>query len=189
MTKHFALTAAIFEGSLTVVAVFLGWLVGQPPLRTFRLDIYHAVLGVAATAPPLGLFWLCLKLPLKPLEAIRHVLDETILPLMRNCRMVELAIIAGLAGLGEEMLFRGVIQAAVAELVGGTPGVWLGLLTAAALFGLVHPITPTYAVMAAAIGLYLGWLWLACGNLLVPIVTHAAYDFLALVYMLKVRRT
>ena len=32
---------------------------------------------------------------------------------------------------------------------------------------------------------YLGWLWLASDNLLVPIVTHAAYDFAALVYLLR----
>ena len=30
------------------------------------------------------------------------------------------------------------------------------------------------------------WLWLASGNLLVPIVAHGAYDFAALVYLLHV---
>jgi len=60
-------------------------------------------------------------------------------------------------------------------------------LIASVLFGLFHPITPTYAALAAAIGLYLGWLWLACGNLLTPIVTHALYDFLALAYLVKLR--
>jgi membrane protease YdiL (CAAX protease family) len=187
MTKHFALTAAIFEGGLTVVAIALGWLLGQPPLRTFHLDFRHAALGIAATLPPLGLFWLCLKLPLPPLEAITRILDETLVPLMRDCRLVELAIIAALAGLGEEMLFRGVIQAAVAEEIGGPHGVWLGLVIAAVLFGLLHPITPTYAFLAGLIGLYLGWLWLAYGNLLVPVVVHAAYDFFALLYVVKMR--
>ena len=54
------------------------------------------------------------------------------------------------------------------------------------LFGAVHLITGTYGIIAAAIGLYLGLLWVASGNLLVPIVTHAAYDFVALVYLLRV---
>ena len=109
------------------------------------------------------------------------------MPLFRNCRFLELAVIAALAGLGEEMLFRGLIQAAVAERIGGPCGVWLGLLMAAVLFGLLHPITPTYAVLAGSIGLYLGWLWLACGNLLAPIVAHGTYDFVALLYLVKVR--
>jgi hypothetical protein len=185
--KHFALTAAIFEGSLAVVAVGLGWLVGQPPLRTFRLDLYQAAWGVAAALPPLALFWLCLKCPLRPFETIARILDQMVLPLFRDCRLMELAVIAALAGIGEEMLFRGVIQAVVAQQIGGPRGMWWGLLVAAALFGLLHPVTPTYAVLAALIGLYLGWLWLAWGNLLLPIITHGSYDFLALWYLLRAR--
>ena len=34
-------------------------------------------------------------------------------------------------------------------------------------------------------GLLLGGLWIATGNLLVPIVAHAVYDFLALVWLVK----
>jgi hypothetical protein len=185
--KHFALSAAIFEGSLAVVAVGLGWLVGQPPLQTLRLDPYHAALGVAAALPPLVLFWLCLRCPLRPFARITRLLDEMVLPLFRDCGLGELAVIAALAGIGEETLFRGVIQAAVAQHIGGPPGVWLGLLVAAVLFGLLHPVTPTYAVMAGVIGLYLGWLWLVWGNLLLPIITHGVYDFVALLYLLRIR--
>ena len=39
-------------------------------------------------------------------------------------------------------------------------------------------------MLAGLIGIYLGWLLAATDNLLVPIVAHAAYDFLALVYLL-----
>jgi membrane protease YdiL (CAAX protease family) len=35
--------------------------------------------------------------------------------------------------------------------------------------------------------LYLGWLWLASGNLLAPIITHGLYDFLALAYLTRRR--
>ena len=112
-----------------------------------------------------------------------------LVPLFRECRLLDLAVISALAGLGEEMLFRGVVQQAVADWVDGERGIWVGLALAALLFGLVHMITPTYAVLAGLIGLYLGWIWIATDrNLLVPIVTHAAYDFLALVYLVKVRK-
>ena len=107
--------------------------------------------------------------------------------MFRGCRLAELALIAALAGIGEEMLFRGVIQPAVAGAIGGPHGVWLGLLIAAILFGSLHPITLTYALLAGLIGLYLGWIWLASGNLLTPMVTHGVYDFLALAYLVKVR--
>jgi uncharacterized protein len=185
--KYFALTAAAFEGSLVGVAMILGWLLGQPPLRTFRFGFQDSALAVAATLPPLALFWLCLKMPWRPFRTIAQIVDETLVPLFHDCGIAQLLIIATLAGVGEEIFFRGVLQAAVADEVGGPRGDWLGLLIAAFLFGLLHPITPTYAVLAGLIGLYLGWLWLVSGNLLMPILVHGLYDFIALTYLVKTR--
>jgi uncharacterized protein len=186
--KHFPLMAALFEGCLTPVAIGLGWLLGTPPLATlFHFTARDALLGVAAALPPLGLFWLCLICPWRPFAEIARITVETIVPLFRNCGLAQLAIIAALAGLGEETLFRGVVQAGAAQEIGGPYGVWIGLLVAAVLFGLLHLITPTYGILAGLIGLYLGWLWLATGNLLTPIVTHGTYDLLALVYLAKLR--
>jgi hypothetical protein len=51
-------------------------------------------------------------------------------PLFRDCRLVELAIVAALAKIGEEMLFRGVIQSVAAAEIGGQRGVRLALLLA-----------------------------------------------------------
>ena len=183
--NHFAFTAAAFEGSLVAVAVVLGWLFGLPPLKTFRPDLHDAGVALVATLPPLALFWACLKTPWKPLKRISEILDETIVPLFRECDYVQFVIIAILAGVGEEMLFRGIVQACIAEMVGGAYGIWIGLFAAAVLFGLLHLVTPTYAVLAAVIGFYFGWLWLVVGNLLVPILVHSVYDFVALVYLVK----
>ena len=170
------------------MAIGLGWLLGTPPLATlFHFDGRDALLGFAAALPPLGLFWFCLVCPWRPFAETAKITVETLVPLFRRCGLAQLAIIAALAGLGEETLFRGVIQAGTAQEIGGHYGAWLALLAAAILFGLLHLITPTYGVLAGLIGLYLGWLWLVSGNLLTPIVTHGAYDFLALVYLAKVK--
>jgi len=185
--KHVPLMTAVFEGGLTPAAIALGWLLGSPPLATFHFDWRDSLLGVAATLPPLGLFWLCLVCPWRPFAEIARITVETLVPLFRDCQLMQLAIIAALAGVGEEMLFRGVVQAASAQEIGGPYGVWLGLLIAAVLFGLLHSITPTYAILTGLVGLYLGGLWLACGNLLTPIVAHGAYDFVALLYLARVR--
>lgn len=56
-----------------------------------------------------------------------------------------------------------------------------GLIGSSVLFGLVHAITPLYALLAMGVSIYLG-LFLDYGgerNLLTPIVIHTAYDFLA----------
>ncbi|MCE5269280.1 MAG: CPBP family intramembrane metalloprotease [Planctomycetaceae bacterium] len=187
--KRFAATAALFEGGLAVLAIALGWLLGQPATAAFHLNLRDTVIGLVATLPPLVAFCLCLKCPIQPLQEVARIVDELIVPLFRDCSILQLAIISALAGLGEEMLFRGVIQTAVAAEIGGPHGPWLGLLVAAMLFGLLHPMTPTYALLATLIGAYLGWLLIATGNLLVPVITHAVYDFLALLYFLRWRDT
>ncbi len=186
--KPFPLTAAIFEGSLVLIAIGLGRWLGRSALTTLSINSTGMLLGLAGTLPPLGLFWLCLKCPLRPFRRIARIVDELLVPLFEGCSLAELAVISALAGLGEEVLFRGVVQAAVADKIGGAPGVYLGLFVAAALFGLLHFITPSYAVMAGLIGLYLGWIWLLSGNLLAPIIVHGVYDFLALVWVTRRRK-
>lgn len=109
------------------------------------------------------------------------------LSMARALRIVQLAVIAAMAGLGEEMIFRGVVQAALANWLGDGAGPWIALLAAAVLFGLLHTVTPTYALLAGLIGLYLGWLWMVTDNLLVPVVVHGLDDFVALVYLVKTR--
>jgi len=185
---YFVLVAVLFEGGLIGVAVLLGWLLGHAPWPKIQWTVQGAAWGVAASLPLMALLLACVKLPLRPWAGVRRVIEKLLVPLFRDCNAVELAVISILAGLGEEMLFRGVLQEAVAGWIGGQAGVWVGLALVSALFGLVHLITPSYGVLAGLIGLYLGWLWIHTGNLLVPITTHAAYDFLALVYLTRRER-
>lgn len=86
--------------------------------------------------------------------------------------------------MSEEAFFRGAIQGSLADRVNV---IWAVVL-ASALFGAAHLITWTYALFAAFIGAYLGWLWIWTGNLLTPMITHADYDFVALVYFFRFRR-
>jgi membrane protease YdiL (CAAX protease family) len=97
---------------------------------------------------------------------------------------ITLVLISLLAGLGEEMLFRGVLQGFAARWLGPT----VGLVIGSALFGLLHPITWTYGLLATGLGLYLGVVWLVSDNLLVVVIAHALYDFLVLVYLLRIQR-
>lgn len=178
------LPAVAFEGALAVLAVFLGWLIGRNPLQSMHWVAADAGLAAAAALIPLAILIPCIFYPVGPLSALLRTVEETLVPLFAGCGILDLAIISLLAGLGEEMLFRPIVQQSLAELIGGP---WMGLVGAAVLFALAHWITTTYAVIAGLIGLYLGWLWMVTGNLLVPIVTHAVYDFVVLVYLVKIR--
>ncbi len=182
---NFAVTAALFEGGLAIFALSLGWAFDIPPMASFRWSWIDFGWGVAATIPPLGLLGLCLYLPWRPFQRILRLLNQTILPLFRECRLIEIAMISVLAGLGEEMLFRPIVQEGLAHWIGSPYGTVLGLIAAATIFGLLHGMTVTYAILAGVIGLYLGSIWLLTGNLLVPITVHALYDFLALAALTK----
>jgi membrane protease YdiL (CAAX protease family) len=181
------LPAVGFEGALAVLAVVLGWLIGRNPLATLHWSIADLGLSVAATLIPLLVLIPCVVWPIGPFAELLRVVEELLLPLFSGCRLIDLAIISALAGIGEEALFRPIVQVSIAELVGGSAGPWVGLAGAAVLFAAAHWITTTYAVVAGLIGLYLGWLWMVTGNLLVPMTTHAVYDFVVIAYLVKFR--
>ncbi|MCA1686202.1 MAG: CPBP family intramembrane metalloprotease [Planctomycetia bacterium] len=105
-------------------------------------------------------------------------------PALAGCGWPDLALIAVAAGVGEEMLFRGVIQGALARPLGPIAAV----AAAGAVFGLFHPVSTAYVVVAGLLGAYLGLVWLATGNLLAAMVAHAVYDFVALLALLHDHR-
>jgi len=181
------LFAVAFEGGLGLVAVGLGWLLGDPPALRIHWTLEGSLYGFLATIPLALGIWLCMKSPWRPFQQLLDLLNEKVVPLFDGCQIWEFAGIALFAGFGEEMLFRGIIQNALSNLFEPGVGSLIGLVGASLLFGLLHWLTLTYAILAALIGLYLGGVWIATGNLLVPAVVHAAYDFWALVYLVKIR--
>jgi membrane protease YdiL (CAAX protease family) len=175
--------AAGFEGCLFVLALLLGWWLELPPLAHWEWDPIAAIVGMAAVLPLLVFYWLGMRWPLGPLRRIKHFLEEFVRSFFRPLTPLDLALIALLAGLGEEALFRAVVQEYLARWLGP----WPGLLLASGLFGLAHCVTLTYALVAALVGLYLGGLWLLTGNLLSVVLTHAVYDFVVLVLLCRGR--
>jgi hypothetical protein len=172
------------EGGLALLAMAIGWLLSRPPLEQISWTWAAAGQGIVATVPMVGLLILMVRWPVGPLRSLLELVERQLVPSLRNCKLADLALISLAAGVGEELMFRGVLQTWLAQSTGNT---WLAVVVAAALFGAAHPISLTYAAVAALIGVYLGWLFVASGNLLAPIVTHAAYDFVALVMLLRVR--
>ena len=67
----------------------------------------------------------------------------------------------------------------------GCLATWGALAAASVLFGVVHYVSTTYAVLATLMGAYLGVLWLVSENLVTPILVHALYDLVVLVYLLR----
>lgn len=161
--------AGLIEGGLALGALAVGWCVSISPVEHLSWSWLAVGWGIFAAIPTFLVFYLTYRFPVGPLQRIRDFLSRELAPSLSNLRWYDLILLAMLAGLAEELLFRGLLQA------------WITPLGANLLFGLVHWITPLYALVAFAIGSYLSWLmtWTEPDNLLTPIVTHALHDYLA----------
>ncbi len=164
------------ESVLVFVALGLGHLGGVSPIEHLRLDAASVVLGAAGALPMLGILLWCLRTTWGPMRRLVALVEERLGPYLANASAGGILLLALLAGVGEELLFRGVIQGWLAERA----PLWLAIAAASLLFGVGHWLSASYAVMASLIGAYFGILFLLSGNLLAPMVAHAAYDVVAL---------
>ncbi|MDC0325509.1 CPBP family intramembrane metalloprotease, partial [bacterium] len=87
------------------------------------------------------------------------------------------------AGIGEEVLFRAVIQGGLQS----TLGIPVAIAISAFIFGVCHALTRFYLILATIMGIYLSLVWISTGQLLGPIITHAVYDFIVLVWYFRLR--
>jgi membrane protease YdiL (CAAX protease family) len=171
-------TAGTLQGGIVLVALGLGWFSGTLPLQSMSWDLSAVAVGSLAILPMLG----CLTFATKLRRLVRDLLGRP----LSLCRWYDLVLLAALAGFGEELLFRGVLQPWLGRI-----HPWVGIIGANLIFGALHALTPAYAVFATAFGLYLSWLYVGYDepNLARPIVAHALYDYVAfLIIVREVRR-
>jgi hypothetical protein len=160
-----------------LLAVAMGWnawrqLDLQTSLTTWSLA--DVSLGILAAMPPL------LVIPLLEwrvdrympgLRGLRQSIHLVLAPLVGRMRFAEVLAISALAGVSEEVFFRGVLQREI------------GVILASVVFGLFHAVSLPYVLWAAAVGGYLGCLAQWHGNLSAPIVAHTMIDIVGLLYI------
>lgn len=184
--KRFFNHACLFEAALILVALVLGWIANINPFANLYYSQSALIYGVIGTIPLLLLFLTLEQLNITSVKAIRDMLLQTLVPGLKQCNWADLLVLSAIAGISEELLFRGVLQPWL-ENAWGMPA---GLLVSNLIFGLVHAITPLYLALATVVGMYLG-LALDYGgerNLLTPILIHGLYDFLALSILMRAYR-
>lgn len=107
-------------------------------------------------------------------NGVRAVYHELLLPVFGRLDATAIVVIGSAAGLGEEWLFRGVLQPAI------------GWIVASLAFGLAHAggrFMVPFGVWASAMGAALGGLAILTGGITAPAVAHGLYDMLALAYI------
>lgn len=174
--RVFLKLAFLVEGGLIAIALGLAWGLEIPLGRWLIWNPSALFWGVGATLPLCLLFGVFYLWPLGSYRRIKDFLEEALGPSIAACRWYELLLVAVLAGVGEELLFRGVLQPSLERW-----GYWTSLILSNVVFGLLHAITVTYAILAFGMGFLLGLLMDAPSerSLLAPIITHGLYDFFA----------
>lgn len=196
LSRQFVLIGTLAECVLGLIGLALAWLFSIPLRDHIQWNLAGVSKGLLATVPMLGVFCLVELAPGRTFQTLRTIVHMLIGTLVRSVGPAELALLSVAAGLSEEVFFRGFIQAGLQQLlpehglVLGMP--WespvVAIVIAAILFGLAHPLSLSYTILTTLLGIYLGALFHWTGNLLIPIVAHAVYDFIVLVYLAHVRR-
>jgi membrane protease YdiL (CAAX protease family) len=176
---RFLSLATLSEGGLIALAYLIGSQVSIDPLTNLLISLSGAALGLLGALPLYGVF--SISYSGSHMREIRTFLVKGLGPVLAVCHGGELLYLALLAGVAEEILFRGCLQPWFEH----NWGWWAGLLLSNIVFALVHWVSPLYGLLAGLSGVYLG-LSLDAGNeriLLTPILIHATYDFLAFVFI------
>lgn len=174
--------ACLAEGGLVGLAWLLAWLFEVPLLSLINppgRQTQAFLIGLAATAPMVVFLLWMNRTRWAPVVDLRVQAERLVGRLTSGASPASVLTIALLAGIGEELLFRGTLQPALGARL--TP--WGGVAAASLLFGLAHPLSRAYVVVAGIGGLYLGTLAQLTGEVLSATVAHAAYDIVALAWL------
>ncbi len=165
-----------FELGLGVLAIVLALAFGLKPWQALDFGPSAWLLAVLATLPMAAMLPLLARSRWAWVEELRRFMRTVVVPLFASLPNGALLLVALAAGVGEELLFRGVLQAGLSGWLGPLPG----LLLASLAFALVHAVSRAYFLLSLLAGLYLGLIFLWTGNLLVVILVHFLYDWVAL---------
>jgi uncharacterized protein len=173
---QFLVIAGLFQSALLLLALGLGWWLEVDPWDHLHWTWTGCAYGVLATLPLMLLSVFLTTSRLQPVVRMQQAWVELLGPMLRQCHILDLLLLSLLVGISEEVLFRGVLQP-----WWGQSDLWTGLWLSNLVFGLAHVVTPTYAVLAMLVGMYLGSvMWLVDPpNLLIAILCHTGCDLFA----------
>ena len=181
-------TSVVFYGAMTAGSIFLGKkysLLDQflnTPLQLQEILPYLAVMmGLFAASTALSEI-------LPSFKELKSIYQRLLIPQLESIPLFGLALMSAGAGIGEETLFRGVLQNWVIEGLGSTAlaeySVVFGVVASSLAFGLAHAITASYFIFAFAAGVVFSVEYLYCG-LPAAAFTHGLYDFIAFILVLQ----
>lgn len=177
------ISTAAFAGCVTS-ALAGQWITGvQFDAEQLSTHVRHEhtwIAGVLLTLPMFALLYLERRSGIVWLHDLWDMSCEILGPIVARVTLLELVIVSVFAGVGEELLFRGFLQSWL-----GAHGLLVALVLPNVLFGVLHWISPGYAICTFCIGLYFSCLlqFADSVNLTALMIAHSLYDLVALMFL------
>lgn len=168
--EDFLKFTGIFLLSLLTATVLIASWTNIPLTTRIELSARDFGIGIlAGLAMFAGFSWI---------TSLREQAGDALGKSLAQCHWHDLLIMAILVGIVEELMFRGLMEQWLAR--------WnptAAFLLTNIFFGMLHAVSPMYAILAALLGGILSLLtwWIGDFNLLRPIVAHALYDFIGFI--------
>ena len=110
-----------------------------------------------------------------------HDLLQKLHDLFQHFSWTAIVLVSLMAGIGEELLLRGVVQTWLVTQLNP----WLGIFIASFVFGLMHYLSLAYIAITFFIGALFGVLYYLTDSLLLVMIAHAVYDVCAFAMIVK----
>ncbi len=182
--------AVLLELSLGLSAILIGLFLGVNPRQDLPAwwdgPAILKSLGIGilvGSAFALGME-LVSRLPIRSMQKLERSMQSQLHLLLGPMSVPDLLLLSLSAGIGEELLFRGLIQgwwmslSETQSFLESLPG----MAISAVCFGFAHPLSKTYIVLATLAGFLFAILYWATRDLLACVLAHAIYDAIICVY-------
>ena len=157
---------------LLVSGYTLSWL-GSLDLSTILTSMVVVVVTYAF------IYWLTSHAWLNTKEM--RQLNTQLVALFKGLTWPQIIALSICAGVGEELLFRGLLQT---WLVAKLNPLW-GILGASVVFGLMHYLNSIYIFLTFVLGCLFGVAYYLTDSLLLIMIAHAVYDIIAFGVIVK----
>jgi uncharacterized protein len=162
----------LLSAALILFSFLWAWVRNLPLAPLLMPTVPNVVGGIVTGALLWGTIPLVLRAP-----SMRRVWNQVLLPFSGTLGPSDVAVIAALSGITEELFFRGVLMPEI------------GVVLSSLCFGALHALCAVYFAWATLVGAAFGALTLASGSLVTPIVAHATYNLGALLWLRHSART
>jgi membrane protease YdiL (CAAX protease family) len=160
-------TACLIIGGLLIYYTQTPWQLGV------KYAFLSTVWGITFAIATFAAVVFVTRLPLS--YSLRNVCRQ-LLPIFKGMAFWKVVVLSLMAGIGEELLFRGFLQ----QWLDGFVSVSLAIGIAAVIFGVLHFASVSYFLLTAFLGAAFGIAYHLTDSLLLIMSWHAFYDLLAI---------